>query len=354
MRELVTQNFIPVAEDHKAWQKKVHDHPELRPFLFKSGMADQPSLQRAWKNHGWSERSTVIGFYAIAPSGRPLASFNKNPRVGDTHLKPMLEEALAEWKKLTKEERLLKSSVTSELAHGFRWSHFIDGRRIPEGTLVLRNFTRDLERGPFDPKANGNYGKEWTLGMWNMDATWYENPAEMVPERLEVGQRFSLPERFARRLARYQLVDNVLGLSTPFGRDDVKVASIDGVVEKIEGDVVQIKLEGATRTVARGVWKQSEVSTPTPAERGFETSVYGWVRWNKASRKFEQFDMLCVGKRWGSTESNRRFDDEFPPYTDNRAASPIAVAFRLIDGTVADAVPPMMLMLYHDKYLDDV
>ena len=32
-------------------------------------------------------------------------------------------------------------------------------------------------------------------------------------------------------------------------------------------------------------------------------------------KKFEQFDMLAVGKRWGSTFANRRFDDEYPPFT---------------------------------------
>lgn len=330
------------------------DRPELRQFVLKSGMADQPSLERAWKKLDWNERSTVIGFYAIAPSGRPLASYNKNPRpAGLPSLLPMLKQGLERWSKLSKSERLLPGRITPKLARGFRWSHYVNPRRVPAGTLVLRSYTKDLPRGPFDPAPNGNYGAEWTRGMWNMDATWWEKPSELLPAKLKPGQKFRLPERFVQRLVRFQLVDNVLGLTTPFEPQDVRFAYIDGVVTSLEDGLATVRLSGATKAVANGVWQQSEVSTPLPAERGFETALHGWVRYDQKREKFEQFDLLASGKRWGSTFGNRRFDDEYPPYTDNRAPSPIGVAFTLFPGTVEDAVPPMMLMRYGEKYLGD-
>lgn len=339
-----------MTEEHLAWQRGFYDNPDLRHFVSASGLTDTASVRRRWASSGMARgEGSVIGFFCVAPNGRPLATVNDwRDRGGEQE---MLRRALAAYAKLSPQERLLPRPPRGLPAGQWRWQNVIARKDVPAGLLVLQEFLRDTKTAPACQKSCSRYTEpprgKYTEGAfkdnWNMDYVWQQDPGVFVPPNPQVGQLHPVPDWVPRHWARFHLVDSVHGRGMPFGAADVKLARMAVRVLAIDGDKLELRLEGQTRAEAKGVWQPAEVAPPEYQERGVDLQILGWLRYDRARGAFERFDVVANGTRWGTTESNRRYDVEFAPYSENRAPAPIGFAFRLFDRKLEESVPPGML-----------
>ncbi|MCA8952293.1 MAG: hypothetical protein KDE27_22470 [Planctomycetes bacterium] len=229
--------------------------------------------------------NTRQGIYAVAPSGRFLASVNTTD---PTRMARMLETALARWAELSPTERGLDRTARERLAGTSRFED-----RYPTDGLVLAEYLRDLE-----PAADTG-GDDWRAAAWNEDQVWFtraEGAALVPPAPLAVGARCDVPVRLVRRLARLHLVDSVRGQTPAFGRDDVEVAELTSECVAIDGERVTLRLAGRTRVRGqRG-----------GHDRGVATELTGRAEYDVATGSFTAFELLAVGERWGATQYNER------------------------------------------------
>lgn len=340
--------FIPATAEYKSWQEEfTRAAGPWRQFKANSGLS--PRTDPTSRFAGLSpDGEDLIGIFALAPSGYPLATLNQQPRPKDPRIiEHTLRWALNVWKMLPDEKKFLsESSIPPSVRTTWRWAHVIPRESVPRETLVLKSYTRDLprhgsERSSSGGRPAGNYSSSpWVEGAWNSDHVWLEGEGLFFSGEPRAGQRFEVPRWVPRRLARFHLVDNVLGKTLPFEDHQVEVARMQTRVEAVSAGRIELSLVGRTRAVARGLWAQYEAGSPEWAERGFETEMRGWLTYDRRQGRFITFDMVAVGERWGGTPSNRRFDQEFDPPTDDRARAPIGVAFTLFPGGPEASIPP--------------
>lgn len=198
----------------------------------------------------------------------------------------------------------------------------------PVGGMVLRVFTRDLPR---DPPVDSPRAKSW-----NQDYAWFkkEEVAGFAPEA-RVGATCTIPRIIVTRIARTSLVDNVRGQTWPYDAKDIQMAELNATVTAVEGGKLTLKLEGATRCVAKGRWSVSgfhDDGRPSEQERGVETKVLGSAVFDPAHGRFTRFDLVAVGSRWGSTQYNGRSRDRGP--------APFGASIELAGDTPAERVAP--------------
>jgi hypothetical protein len=94
--------------------------------------------------------------------------------------------------------------------------------KIPEGTAILRVFTRmgPLSKGQ-DAKQNVHYQGVQRNHLWVLAA----EQAEIL-KRLSDKEEADVPERLARRIVLYHLIDSVRGEAPPWVPGDVKAMSL--------------------------------------------------------------------------------------------------------------------------------
>jgi hypothetical protein len=271
--------------------------------------------------------STRQGIYATAPSGRLLASVNtRSPeRVAE-----MLRTALQRWAEMPEAERYLPESEAEAVVSA--WG---SERLYPEDGLALQIFARDLPR----EKTVG----DWRDDAWNKDFVWFrrEELLQLIPrgEGAEVGDRAQAPRELAARLASLHFVDFVRGQVTPFADKDVEIAELASEVVGVEGDLVQLRLTGRTRTVRHGAWAVAgydDMDSPQEQERGVQTRMLGRATWDRASQRFTEFELLALGTRWGGTQYNGRRDD----------LEPGPIGYLLVPADAGERVPPSSIWRY--------
>src|SRR5262249_27834326 len=122
--------------------------------------------------------TTRQGTYAATPSGLLLASINSND---PKRILAMLQRALAKWRTLKQEERLLPTDPKKQIGDIKRPERF-----YPEDGLVLRVTTRDLPRDGAKPK--GGKADRW-VNAWNEDYAWFTRTEarQFLPREPKVG-----------------------------------------------------------------------------------------------------------------------------------------------------------------------
>jgi hypothetical protein len=136
-----------------------------------------------------------------------------------------------------------------------------------------------------------------------------------------VGKRQDLPVPLLHRIACAHLIDNVRGQTSPFEESQVKKARLITEVTAVDGDVVSIRFEGATRTTMED-----------RREHGLEMRLLGKATFDLAKGRFLTFELVAVGSRWGSTRLNGRRGDTDP--------APIGILFTLAEDTPCERVAP--------------
>jgi hypothetical protein len=254
------------------------------------------------------------GIYVVTPSGKLLA-FRQRDHDPDSIAK-MLSQALEEWKSLGRKERFATeeprpAGATNPRPHS----------GPPEVGLVLEIFVRDLPRktGPIDPKL---------AEMWNRDFAWFtkDEVRSMIPATRKPGERHSVPDELVRRLARLHLLDSVRGINDarPFDGEHVEKAAMFMSVVKVDGDLLSLSIDGATRAVEPPLVAAKGSGRPDEKERGYEAKLLGHATFDIHHNKFIAFELLAIGPRWGGrgyAHSMRQDDLE---------AQPMGFAFRIL------------------------
>jgi hypothetical protein len=251
--------------------------------------------------------NTRQGIYAVAPSGKFLASINTQ---SPERMADMLRTALARWKELPPADRRLDEEHVKKMQKTQRFE-----QRYPEDGLVLAEYLRDL-----GAKVEGG---DWRTNSWNEDQAWFTRAeaAAMVPASTSVGAQVDVPRRLVERLARLHLIDSVRGQTPSYGRPAVVDAELRSEVLEVDGQRVRLRLAGKTHVQQKGKWVIADRGEPTEHERGVRTDLRGRAVWNTASGRFESFELLAIGERWGATQYNGRPADLAP--------TPIGFAFVL-------------------------
>jgi hypothetical protein len=294
--------FVPAADEvYRMQNLKTGLDPECRLFQ-----------KFAELGHYRRPGTTRQGTYCVSPSGVLLGSINSNDpkRIAD-----LLEQSLAKWGTLKREERLLPIDPRKQRADIKRPERF-----YPEDGLVLNVTSRDLPR----EKAKANPTRvSWREFAWNQDFAWFTKAEarQFVPAEVKVGNKQDLPVELLHRIVCAHLIDNVRGQTSPFEESEVKKARISMQVTAVDGDVVSLRIEGQTRT-AREVRR----------EHGLDMRLLGKATFDRTKERFLTFELVAVGSRWGSTQLNGRRGD-----TD---AAPIGILFTLAEDSPCERVAP--------------
>ncbi|MCB8933430.1 MAG: hypothetical protein M9921_00640 [Fimbriimonadaceae bacterium] len=275
MIQKLTTEFIPFAGDTHELQ---NGRSAARNWFVAMARTVNPRI---------SDGQTAQGFYTASPDGKGLG-FNNNRSV--ERVLGLLDLGLA------------KSSPASgpiEPAPGDR-----GGAR--EDVFVARTFTRIRPLPPGSAESNKNVAR---------DHLWIY-PADVEAILAGKGDRFPAPAAFARRLARFHLVDNVRGEPDMWSASEVRKAELF-VVRDPRG----FKLEG-----------DFEMETAN-GSRGLDASFEGWIELDGGTIK--RFLGLAKGKAWGAGR-----------YTPNppEGVFPIVVAMVEANDAASRRVPPQGLL----------
>ncbi len=240
-----------------------------------------------------------------------------------------MRKALSAWEALPRSDRLLAITPARWPAGRQR-----NEQSYPEEGLALRAVTRDL--------ANKANTKHWLAKAWNIDFAWFtaSEARSMLPTQINQGGTHSVPAALVRRLARLHLVDFVRGQTRPYSDKEVEQAILTTTIVRIEGQHVSIRLEGKTRSVARGRWQTTglRVAPLSQQERGYAPRLLGKATYDLGSKRFVSFELLALGLRWGATRYNCRSRDSQP--------APQGVVFSLAGNSPTERVAPSFLWAY--------
>ena len=293
-----SKHFIATTDE--VWRLQNGTDPECTHF---QEMADHG-------HYGGREGMTRQGVYVCAPSGKFLASINSND---PDRVLAMMRRGLEAWEMLPEDERRLAADTKIRPEH--RWED-----SFPQRGLVLTVITRDLPE-QCDPSQPCEV-------KWNQDYAWFskEEARQWLPKDVRTGSKHQLPEQLVSRLARLHLVDAVKGQTSQFSNRDVAGSEISIEVLARSGDLATIRISGVTRGDSSG-------RRYGQATHGVVTRLLGQATYDLGREAFTEFEIVALGKRWGSTRYNgRRRDSETGPLgfvfrLSSPDAPPIAPAF---------------------------
>lgn len=183
-------------------------------------------------------------------------------------------------------------------------------RQKPDGAMVVRVHTKIL--GGYE-ESNDPYRTIFQQSVAR-DNLWVsaEEETELV--------NLKFPKSLARRITKYNLIDNTRGEPPMWNQNEIKLLAID--VDK-EG-VIAGDFEIATKD----------------GKRGFKGSVYGQLEADE--KKLKRMDFVAKGDFWGEGQYTRRAP---------KGEFPIAMAFRIADGSdPADKVNPQGVKGWWHEY----
>lgn len=309
MVELV-ENFVPCADE--VWRLQNLDDADCLHFRT---FCDEGPFGRL---NAQDASRTRQGTYCVTPSGILLGSANhRDPR----RIAELLRSSLAKWNELSESERLLDVDPR-ETARSIRRAEL----EYPEDGLVLRIDVRDLPRtwkGAHQPDP-----ADWRTFAWNHDYAWFraDERERMVPAEFELGGAWELPTDLVERTFRLHLVDIARGQTNHYARDQVRAARLAATVTNVDGEQVQLRLEGVIHL------------DDAERERGIRGTLLGRATFDSEARRFTGFELVCVADRWGTTQFNRRHDDLGP--------APIGFALSLASDHPTERVAPTAFWEY--------
>lgn len=307
----VAASFVPAADE--VWRLQGGDDAECRFF---QSFADAGHYRR--------EGGTRQGIYACTPGGELLASINSNS--ADAVLET-LDSALRTWERRDPAERARPPEVALGAVRRWEDSCPLDG-------LVLVSVVRDLppEGGPDAEKRR----------PFNRDHVWFsgDEARSLLPADPSPGERLTWPAPLTERLARFHFVDNVRGQTLPFAPEEVSGSRIETEVLAREGELVRIRIVGATAGSVDGPWTLGgSIWTPrTNHPHAVRAELLGDATFDLAAGRFTAFELVALGSRRGRTENNGRRDDT--------GEAPLGWFLSLAGEEARDRVAPTYVDLY--------
>jgi hypothetical protein len=308
-----------VAASDEVWRLQRGDDPESRFFQ-----------KMAHQGHYGSGRGTKQGIYICAPSGKFLASANS---LNAEKIRDMMDRALSAWGELSAAERFLPDDA--EIEPVGRWESM-----RPKDGMTLRSYARDLPAGsgPFGAEASG----------YNKDHAWFsaDEARRWLPETLEVGAEYELPQDLLDRMLCFHFVDSVLGQTLPYATSEVRGA-INLRITEVDGDRCRIQISGRSLAESDGIWKLGENDWKPKRgiyPRGFRSRIVGEAVFDSSQSRFTSFELLVMAQRWGHTRFNGR--------SRQQEASDMAILFELAGELPADRVPPAFIDIYGAPWME--
>jgi hypothetical protein len=145
-----------------------------------------------------------------------------------------------------------------------------------------------------------------------------------MPKDIKLDQEVAIPAAVAYRLARFHLVDNTRGEPPMWTKPQVRSANLKLLAVAVTETEVRMKLTG-------DILLSTDFDVKK-AQRGYDVSLLGEIRYEPKTRKMTRFDAVAVGDHWGSG-----------PFTGGArpGRTPLGVAFELADASrPVDLVPP--------------
>lgn len=269
-----------------------------------------------------TDKGTRQGIWIITPGAELLASINS---LDAEAVLRTLERGLVAWHELTPRQHddverggdVKRGGDVEGGGHAnvaavepeHRWEH-----SYPEGGLVLERIARDLVPAsePTDDADALPAGSK----RWNRDFAWFARAEtrDWLTEDPRPGEVHGIPAAAALRLARFHLVDNVRGQTLPYAESEILEAVFSSKVGSRTGPLVELQLSGKTRAVAAGPWLLGENLWKPRHERahGIETRCTGRASFDLERGVFTSFELIALGRRWGSTDNNGRWRDPAP------------------------------------------
>lgn len=171
--------------------------------------------------------------------------------------------------------------------------------------------------------------------MWVTEREW----KAMIPENPRKGDKLVFPATLENRILRYYAAPELVGWNNT---DYYKVRSSEFTltVDDASADGFQLRLEGFAR-------KGKDFSEKDLAPMGGDFRFLGYLHYDRAKKAFDRFDVLALGKAWGSGGEPINgtgkgpvvayvpvYDQEIRPYG-------VGLAYTLVSGDKpVDRVPP--------------
>ena len=176
----------------------------------------------------------------------------------------------------------------------------------PAGALVLRTYTRQLERGkdgslrytvpedyPIPEPAKMRSGSPRRQAaryreaghdfMWIPEVEW----RALIPEDAKVGARGAVPENLKLRVLRYHLdPERGLGEAQWFTRARSEDGKLEWIVESVAPDAIRLRLEGSA-----DLKRESENRPPTT----YNPALLGYLNYDRRAKQVTEFKMLALG-----------------------------------------------------------
>ena len=248
--------------------------------------------------------NTRQGIYALAPSGRFLASVNTRDA---NEVSRMLERAIEVWNELPDEDRYDMESA-EKIRTTWTWQ-----QHYPRDGLVLRINSRDLPRSENEEITDEHRHDSWHDFAWNQDYAWFRmSEVVEMPDDMEVGSKLAFHETFGQRLAQLYLIDHVRGQVSMFEKDAVKLADFNASVEAIDGNIITLGITGETAASTDGNWRVRGLrgnEKPSKQSRGVELQLLGHAQFDTTANRFVSMEIVAIGERWGGTRFNERSRD---------------------------------------------
>ncbi|MEE9311104.1 MAG: hypothetical protein V3V10_01705 [Planctomycetota bacterium] len=215
---------------------------------------------------------------------------------------------------MKKEDRLLEGDPADEKDKIKRGES-----QYPENGLVLKSFSRDLDRKGLDKN-------DWRTTAWNWDFVWFnESEAKsLMPAKLTKDTEWVMPEKLVRRLYRIYFRDNVRGQTGPYSDSSIETATLKFKIKKMKRKGIEIEIEGIVKI--------------KDGTRGVEGKIIGEAVYDPAKNRFTKFELVMTGERWGETQYNARKDDT--------ERAPIGFAMQMTGDHPVDRIAPSHLGAY--------
>lgn len=267
---------------------------------------------RAVADQGPRKSGTRQGIYTLTASGKLLSYRNAQDAAT---MREAIEAGLKRFRALPEAER--KAGAVSVPEHGKADAAYV--RTPPEGGLILRSFTRILDRDPTKGYTRGTC--DFSGGdQAARDYVWLKKDEwrALIPDRPRTGEAAALPEALVRRLCRFHLLDNTRGEPTYWKADEVKRAELTAKVVAADEETLTLELNGSALMKAE--------------ERGFDAALHGQIRVDRRKGAVTAFDLMAVGDHWGRGAHTPG---------EREGKQPLGIVFELVTGdAAADRVPP--------------
>lgn len=238
----------------------------------------------AAQGHYGSGPGTKQGIYVCTSTGEFLASINST---SPGEVVEMLRRGLEAWSSLAKEKRV-GESLSARPSHRWESSYPEDGLVL---TQTFRHFTPTTDFG-LQPGPTFNLDYAWFSG---------EEASHFLSKSPVEGQKYKVPQRLYRRLARHHLLNSVHGESGNFDSDQVE-GELQVEVQSVGNNKVCLKITGTSD--AHYETKKETSWWP----RRIQAEILGYATYDRERSRFVHFELIAIG-----TVTPHSQDEEEPP-----------------------------------------